>query len=420
MTSSSSTSSRPLHGRGAPPMGPSKDTEESSHRPRSGSIGSPTNASRKDRIYNQEYEDAIANLEHRPVPDITVPWFYESHSLFVLIAAMALIYYYTIKHGADAEANGSSSDTALYLVVGLFAFPSGPFVRPHPGILEDSFRSQLPLSAGRRLGPVPHVLSSSGIYCTVWTPQWASGTPYPSTQRTVPSTWDNVKSKLDIFVIGHFFGWIVKGLLFRNRMFCWFFSVGWEFVEKSLGELRFVLVSWLCKAPSQEHCIVLSKLDLKGVKITPCEALGDVRTIAELNACDGLIIPGGESTAMKIISEGGEDDIIEGMRQFALSGRPIWGTCAGTILLAKTVCQSSRDASGAIVEHTECKYGNPIGVMDIRVSRNYFGRQLNSFEATIDEGCIFADVPAVFIRAPAILDVDPEKVTVLGKFGWEL
>ncbi|KAF4669376.1 hypothetical protein FOL47_002598 [Perkinsus chesapeaki] len=159
-----------------------------------------------------------------------------------------------------------------------------------------------------------------------------------------------------------------------------------------------------------EHCIVLGKLDVKGVKITPCE----VRTLAELNACDGLIIPGGESTAMKIISEGGEDDIIEGMRQFALSGHPIWGTCAGTILLAKTVCQSSRDGSGAIVEHTECKYGNPIGVMDIRVSRNYFGRQLNSFEATIDDGCVFGGVPAVFIRAPAILDVDPKKVTVLG------
>ncbi|EER12324.1 Phosphatidylserine synthase, putative [Perkinsus marinus ATCC 50983] len=239
---SSSSTSKPLHGRGAPPMGPMKMVEEESQcRPRVGSIGSPTNASRKDRIYNQEYEDAIANLEHRPVPDITVPWFYESHSLFVLGAAMVMIYYYTIKHGGDAETNDLSQNlvrglpyvVALYLVVGLFAFPSGPFVRPHPAVWKIVFGLNFLylLAVVWALFLTPEQLRNllHGL-----DPSMGEWHPLPFYAEDCDLTWGNVMSKMDIFVFGHFFGWIAKGLLFRNRMFCWFFSIGWEFVEKSL------------------------------------------------------------------------------------------------------------------------------------------------------------------------------------------
>lgn len=133
-----------------------------------------------------------------------------------------------------------------------------------------------------------------------------------------------------------------------------------------------------------EHCQVLEGLGVEAPQI---------RRAAELEGLDALIIPGGESTTVgKLAVAYG---LVEPIRQLAQRGFPVWGTCAGMILLAKDV-----------------GVGQPlIGVMDIVVRRNAFGRQTDSFEIDLDVAVL--DMVAagsergkpfrgVFIRAPLI------------------
>ena len=119
----------------------------------------------------------------------------------------------------------------------------------------------------------------------------------------------------------------------------------------------------------------------------------EVRLPEHLEGLVGLIIPGGESTTIgKLLREYG---LLEPLRERASSGFPVWGTCAGAILLAKEV----RDALP----------GQPVlGVMDIAVRRNAFGRQVQSFETELDVPALgAAPFPAVFIRAPKIEAAGP-------------
>jgi 5'-phosphate synthase pdxT subunit len=119
----------------------------------------------------------------------------------------------------------------------------------------------------------------------------------------------------------------------------------------------------------------------------------EVRLPAHLDGLDGLIIPGGESTAIgKLLHEWG---LLVPLRERIVAGFPVWGTCAGAILLAKDV----RDALP----------GQPLlGVMDVAVRRNAFGRQVQSFEAALDVPALGSPpFPAVFIRAPKIESVGP-------------
>lgn len=116
----------------------------------------------------------------------------------------------------------------------------------------------------------------------------------------------------------------------------------------------------------------------------------EVRKPAQLDGLDALIIPGGESTAIArlILSNG----LQQPLRDFCASGRPVWGTCAGAILLAKHV--DSLDRPG-------------IEVMDITVQRNAFGRQVDSFEADLDiKGLDGGPFHALFIRAPIFVEVN--------------
>ena len=115
----------------------------------------------------------------------------------------------------------------------------------------------------------------------------------------------------------------------------------------------------------------------------------EIRKAEQLEHCDGLIIPGGESTtiARLILSNGFQQPL----RDYCASGRPVWGTCAGAILLAKTVDNLDRPG---------------IEVMDIAVKRNAFGRQVQSFEAELDiNGVSGPPFRAIFIRAPLIESV---------------
>jgi 5'-phosphate synthase pdxT subunit len=109
----------------------------------------------------------------------------------------------------------------------------------------------------------------------------------------------------------------------------------------------------------------------------------EVRTVADLEGLDGLVLPGGESTTMSlgIAAEG----MAEPLGELVRSGAPVLGTCAGLIMLDR--------------DH--------LGLMDISARRNAFGRQIRSFEADLDFPDLDEPVHAVFIRAPWIEDHGP-------------
>jgi pyridoxal 5'-phosphate synthase pdxT subunit len=109
-----------------------------------------------------------------------------------------------------------------------------------------------------------------------------------------------------------------------------------------------------------------------------------VKSATDLSGLDGLILPGGESTAISLLAESG---LLLSLKQAAESGLPMFGTCAGMILLATGI------------EGCESGY---IGAIDITVARNATGRQVDSFETDLDIEDIGLCVPAVFIRAPYI------------------
>jgi 5'-phosphate synthase pdxT subunit len=113
----------------------------------------------------------------------------------------------------------------------------------------------------------------------------------------------------------------------------------------------------------------------------------EVRTAKQLDACDGLIVPGGESTTMLKLLE--IENLTEPLRQFAAS-KPVFGTCAGAILLARSVTSPAQPS---------------LDLIDIDVQRNAYGRQINSQVARLQVGT--NKMEAVFIRAPKILRVGP-------------
>ena len=123
----------------------------------------------------------------------------------------------------------------------------------------------------------------------------------------------------------------------------------------------------------------------------------EVRTAADLSRCAALIIPGGESTSISLIAE--RTGLLEPLREFVkVQRRPVWGTCAGLILLAESANKSKSTGQELI------------GGLDVRVHRNYFGRQVESFEADLDlpflgEGRELFH--SVFIRAPVVEKVLP-------------
>jgi 5'-phosphate synthase pdxT subunit len=113
-----------------------------------------------------------------------------------------------------------------------------------------------------------------------------------------------------------------------------------------------------------------------------------VRRSAELDAVDGLVIPGGESTTMTHLLR--ELDLLEPLRKRLADGLPAYGACAGMILLASEILDAGAAGRAAV----------PLGGIDITVRRNAFGRQVDSFEGDIAFTGLDEPVHAVFIRAP--------------------
>jgi 5'-phosphate synthase pdxT subunit len=130
-----------------------------------------------------------------------------------------------------------------------------------------------------------------------------------------------------------------------------------------------------------EHSEALRRAGTQPIPVRRPDQLGDL---------DALVLPGGESTTIGQLA--GEAGLLEPLRRFVDSGRAVWGTCAGVILLADSVGGASPVVGGLPVE----------------VDRNAFGRQVDSFEADVDVP-VFGPprFRAVFIRSPAIRVVRP-------------
>lgn len=134
------------------------------------------------------------------------------------------------------------------------------------------------------------------------------------------------------------------------------------------------------------------KLERLGVEVV------EVRLPEDLEGLDGLIIPGGESTTIgKLAVTYG---LVEPLAAFARA-KPVWGTCAGMIFMARDIGMQQP----------------LLGLMDIVVQRNAFGRQVDSFETGLEiEGLNGGEpFPAIFIRAPRIAEVNDDSVQVLAR-----
>lgn len=128
----------------------------------------------------------------------------------------------------------------------------------------------------------------------------------------------------------------------------------------------------------------------------------EVRLPAHLEGVDGLIIPGGESTSIgKLIDR---FELREPIVKLANSGRPLWGTCAGMILLGRDVDADTRGPAQPL-----------LGLMELTTRRNAFGSQVDSFETELDMPAVSAKpLPAVFIRAPVVSSIGDD-VEVLSR-----
>jgi 5'-phosphate synthase pdxT subunit len=129
----------------------------------------------------------------------------------------------------------------------------------------------------------------------------------------------------------------------------------------------------------REHLAALRATEVEGVP---------VRLATDLENVDALILPGGESTTMARLMEPALRDSIQ--RRVA-AGMPVMGTCAGMILMARDVQDGRVDQE-------------PLQLMDIEVRRNAYGRQIDSFEAEVESQAIGGAGPAVFIRAPQLIE----------------
>ena len=138
-----------------------------------------------------------------------------------------------------------------------------------------------------------------------------------------------------------------------------------------------------------EHIAILRSIDVEA---------REVRLPEQLEALDGLIIPGGESTTLSRLMS--LYNLREPIARMAADGNPVWGTCAGMIMLAKEITEQDPV---------------PLSLMDISVRRNAFGRQVDSFEQELEISPL-SDEPynCIFIRAPVVIRVG-DSVEVLAR-----
>lgn len=179
-----------------------------------------------------------------------------------------------------------------------------------------------------------------------------------------------------------------------------------------------------------EHCRHLEKA---AVKLQKDVEVIEVRTPAELERCEGLVIPGGESTAISLVAQRSAG-MLEALQKFVtVDKKPTWGTCAGLILISSGIYDHKTEKQTLAGTPEVDAHGNKVadqtvsalfGGLDVVVSRNYFGRQLGSFIAPLklsnfgasstitDKDAVF---DAVFIRAPVVFKTLSDEVKVLAE-----
>ncbi|KAI9927639.1 hypothetical protein ASPWEDRAFT_118751 [Aspergillus wentii DTO 134E9] len=148
-----------------------------------------------------------------------------------------------------------------------------------------------------------------------------------------------------------------------------------------------------------EHVQLLKIAAEQGSSASQWEFI-EVRTPQELERCDALILPGGESTTISLVAA--RSNMLEPLRDFVkVHRKPTWGTCAGLILLAESANKTKKGGQELI------------GGLDVRVNRNHFGRQAESFQAPLDLPFLGSSedtgFPAVFIRAPVVEKILPNQ-----------
>ena len=163
-------------------------------------------------------------------------------------------------------------------------------------------------------------------------------------------------------------------------------------VRVSQGNSKKVVGVLALQGAYQSHKQVLNDLDVSSL---------EVRTPKDLAQVDALIMPGGESTTMSQLLE--SSDLYEPIKKLIHEGMPVFGTCAGMILLAEKIIDGRDDQIS-------------FGAIDIEVQRNAYGRQVDSFEADVEVEGLTPAFHAVFIRAPKILKAGKD-IEVLASFG---
>ena len=148
-----------------------------------------------------------------------------------------------------------------------------------------------------------------------------------------------------------------------------------------------------------EHVAALAHL-------LPPDSVRPVRQVADLDGIVGLLLPGGESTTIgRLLTRTGLDVAI---RARVRTGFPVLATCAGLILLAREIEPSPQGRDPV-----------PLGLLDVRVRRNDYGRQRESFEGPVRIEGLDRPYPGVFIRAPRVLEVGP-RAQVIAQRGKEV
>ena len=134
----------------------------------------------------------------------------------------------------------------------------------------------------------------------------------------------------------------------------------------------------------------------------------NARLPRDIERADGIVLPGGESTAIgRLLARYGVDDALKAAHT---AGKPIYGTCAGLILLSREVTADTGERGGQPT----------LGLMDVVVARNAFGRQVDSFEALLAVPTLGPEpLGAVFIRAPYVVEAGPD-VDVLARHGGKI
>lgn len=186
---------------------------------------------------SETWEEAWSLVNEHKVTEITINFFYQPRTLTLLfLITLVLIFVAFIRdEEADPAANiaaGIYSLSFLFLSIGLLVFPNGPFTRPHPAFWRLIFGASVlyfllfAFILFQRFSDVQNML--------MWIDPILNGSSTDSTKLYAVDcsfTWDNVSSRLDVFILAHFFGWIFKALLVRHTGILWAISIMWECTE---------------------------------------------------------------------------------------------------------------------------------------------------------------------------------------------